>query len=111
MSAGKFSKIRFGDGLVVTDESNGVIRVDGSASGGGGAPSGPAGGALAGTYPNPTIAAGAVGAAELASTAVAAGSYGDATHVGTFTVDADGRLTAAASVAVTAAALMQWDDV
>jgi hypothetical protein len=64
------------------------------------APSGPAGGSLAGTYPNPTIAAGAVGPAELASTAVTAGSYGDATHVGQFTVDADGRLTAAANVTI-----------
>jgi len=73
-----------------------------STGGGGGAPSGPAGGSLAGTYPNPTIAANAVGAPELASTAVTAGSYGDATHVGQFTVDADGRLTAAANVAVSA---------
>lgn len=37
----------------------------------------------------------------LANTAVAAAAYGDATHVATFTVDAQGRLTAAAAVAIT----------
>lgn len=68
--------------------------------GGGGAPSGPAGGSLTGFYPDPTIAAGAVGPTELASTAVTPAAYGDATHVATFTVDADGRLTAAADVAI-----------
>ena len=39
--------------------------------------------------------------ATLANTAVTPGSYGDATHVATFTVDGKGRLTAAASVAIT----------
>lgn len=38
--------------------------------------------------------------ATLASTAVAAGTYGDSTHFPTFTVDAKGRLTAAAQVSV-----------
>ena len=42
-------------------------------------------------------------AATLANTAVTPGTYGDATHVGQFTVDSKGRLTFAANVAISGA--------
>jgi hypothetical protein len=68
--------------------------------GGGGSPTGPAGGSLAGTYPNPTIAANAVGPTQLQSTGVVAGPYGSATQIPVVTIDVDGRVTAASTVAV-----------
>lgn len=46
------------------------------------------------------IAPNAIDTSELASTAVTPASYGDTTHWTTFTVDQDGRLTAAASQAI-----------
>ena len=87
----------------LTDErvltaGTGVSIVDGGAGGPvtisatGGTPSGAAGGSLAGTYPNPSIAVGAVGAAELAASGVAAATY----TLATVTVDVDGRVTSAA---------------
>lgn len=75
----------------ITTDSKG--RVTGvslvTISGGGGAPTGAAGGDLAGTYPNPTLAA-----------AGTAGTYGDATHVPQITTDSKGRVTGVSLIVI-----------
>ena len=60
---------------------------------GGGPPTGPAGGSLSGSYPNPTIAAGAVGTSQLTNSGVTAGTYGSIDNVPVITVDSKGRVT------------------
>lgn len=47
-----------------------------------------------------SIGTGAVDADELASTGVSAGTYGNATNISSFTVDADGRLTSASNTSI-----------
>lgn len=76
----------------------GVLSVSGTDSGTGNSvnslpPNGAAGGSLAGTYPNPTIAA----------SGVANATYGDGSNVGQFAVGTDGRITSAVNVPISGA--------
>jgi trimeric autotransporter adhesin len=71
--------------------SNGTAWVK-AGPGAGGPPTGTAGGSLAGTYPNPTLAA----------SGVTAGTYGDQYNVAKVTVNTEGRVTAVVQVLIRA---------
>ncbi len=122
-----------GSFVIVNNTDVPVFQVDEDGTitpaGGGGSPTGAAGGALDGSYPNPGIASTVAGAGlaetsdvlsvnvdgstieissdtlRLKDTAVTATTYGDSTHVGQFTVNAKGQITAATDVAISAAGI------
>lgn len=80
--------------LYAFTDASGITRLEGTLDpdpSGGEVPIGPAGGDLAGTYPDPTIKA--IGAA--------AGPVGDATHVAATSINTKGQVTALTSVAIT----------
>lgn len=84
------------DSISSTDRAVAGLQPDGStATGGAGptggtTPAGAAGGALAGTYPDPT----------LAPVVTAAGPIGDGTHVAAVTINAAGQVTALSSISI-----------
>ena len=84
------SKLNFdGTTTCVDDAANERTTCTGGGGGGGGVPSGPAGGDLAGTYPNPTLAV--IGSAT--------GPIGNGSTVPVVTIDAKGRVTGLTSAA------------
>ena len=90
---GSVLRIVEGSGATLTWSASGEeITLEIGASGGGGAPSGPAGGDLAGTYPNPTLA-----------TVTSAATKGSATKAPVVTVDAKGRVTSLTESTITPA--------
>jgi len=88
--SGNNNTLLVGSGITVTNTGTGN-NINSLPS----TPSGPAGGDLTGTYPNPT----------LASVITAGGPTGDATHTAQITYDAKGRLTAVSPVAIGGAGL------
>lgn len=89
--AGKTSNVTVTDRTAGGNQPDNTPATGGPSNGGGGGPpSGPAGGDLAGTYPNPTL--GPIGSA--------LGPIGDGTHVAVVTIDTKGRVTALTATAI-----------
>lgn len=97
ISSGTGVSVKEGTNVSITQSAN-EITISSTASGSGTVTSVAAGTGLTG---GPVTTTGTI---SLANTAVTPGSYGDATNVSQFTVDAQGRITAASEVAITAGA-------
>jgi len=97
-------------GAIYTDNTTIVVAADGKISAIGAAPSGTAGGDLTGSYPNPTVAAGAITGGKLAGN-IGISTTGDIATTSGGKITSSGVLTASGGLVVTGSVTLPGNSV